>query len=160
MVGLAVLLSGLTVGLVSAQDQAKQPRQKQNQQEMAAQRADRMKKELNLTDDQMAQMKNLQASMAQDRQQMQKSMQDVRKDFREKMKVHNEAVQKILTPEQFAKYQQRMSRMEGYRMGMRDGRRMSNRPPMHHRMQKPASEQQSPANTTETGQQPATSQNN
>lgn len=157
MLGLALLFSIMTVGLVSAQEQKAEQKPMKDPQAMAAQRAERMKKELNLTDDQATQMKGLETSMMQDRQQMQKSMQDARKDFMEKMKVHNQAMQKILKPEQFAKYRERMhrmrDRMEGYKMGLRDARRMNQRPPMHRNMHKPAHAPQAPTASPEAGQQ-------
>jgi Spy/CpxP family protein refolding chaperone len=130
ILGLALLFSAISVGVVSAQ---KEQKSVNNPQERIAKHADRMKTELNLTDEQTAKMKNIEMSVQKDREQMQKSMQDARKDFMSKMKGHEAEMQKILTPEQFQKYQAKMQRMkgrmEGYKMGMRDAHKMG-RPAM------------------------------
>jgi Spy/CpxP family protein refolding chaperone len=116
-----------------------------------------MKKELNLTDEQAAKMKNIEMSVLKDRQQMQKNREDARKDFMSKMKGHEAEMQKVLTPEQFQKYrakmQRMMGRMEGYRMGMRDARKMG-RPAMRHGMNgamrhAPTDAQHAPANDSQ-----------
>ncbi|MBP1638756.1 MAG: hypothetical protein H6Q17_339 [Bacteroidetes bacterium] len=133
ILGLALLFSTLSVGGVSAQGQ----KQVKNPQEMVAKHTERMKQELNLTDEQAAKMKKIETSVLKDRQQMQKNMQDARKDFMTKMKGYEAEMQKVLSPEQFKKYQAQMQRMKdrmaGYRMGMRDARKMG-RPAMRHGM--------------------------
>ncbi|MDP4201789.1 MAG: hypothetical protein Q8861_03790 [Bacteroidota bacterium] len=134
ILGLALLFSAISVGVVSAQQEQKPVN---NPQDRIAKHVDRMKQELNLTDAQVAKMKDLELSMQKERQQMQKNVQDLRKDFMSKMKGHEADVQKILTPEQFQKYQAKMQRMkgrmEGYKMGMRDAHKMG-RPAMRHGM--------------------------
>ncbi|MTK52432.1 Spy/CpxP family protein refolding chaperone [Paludibacter sp.] len=135
ILGLALLFSAISVGVVSAQQEQKPV----NPQDRIAKHVERMKQELNLTDAQVSKMKDLELSMLKERQQMQKSVQDLRKDFMSKMKGHQADMQKILTPEQFQKYQAKMQRMkgrmEGYKMGMRDAHKMG-RPAMRHGMNK------------------------
>ncbi len=134
ILGLALLFSAFSVGVVSAQQEQKPVN---NPQDRIAKHAERLKQELNLTDAQVSKMKDLELSMLKERQQMQKNVQDVRKDFMSKMKGHEAEMQKILTPEQFQKYQAKMQRMkgrmEGYKMGMRDAHKMG-RPAMRHDM--------------------------
>jgi Spy/CpxP family protein refolding chaperone len=153
ILGLALLFSVVSVGLVSAQGQ----KPVKNPQDRIVKHTDRMKKELNLTDEQAAKMKNIEMSVLKDRQQMQKNREDARKDFMSKMKGHEAEMQKVLTPEQFQKYrakmQRMMGRMEGYRMGMRDARKMGH-PGMRHGMNGPkrhaqAAAQPAPANDSQ-----------
>ena len=135
ILGLALLFSAISVGVVSAQQEQKPV--VNNPQDKVAKHVERMKQELNLTDAQVSKMKDLELSMLKERQQMQKNVQYLRKDFMSKMKGHEADMQKILTPEQFQKYQAKMQRMkgrmEGYKMGMRDARKMG-RPAMRHGM--------------------------
>ena len=152
VLGLALLFSAISVGVVTAQEQ----KQVKDPQDVATKHVERMKQALNLTDDQVAKMKQIESTMFKERQQMQKAVQDVRKDFATKMKGHSEEMQKILSPEQFQKYKNRMQRMkdrmDGYRMGMRDARGMG---PMRHDMHKQGRGHQAPAD----GQKEATPNN-
>jgi len=149
IMGLALLFSVLSVGTMSAQGQ----KPVKNTQEMVAKHVDRMKQELNLTDEQALKMKSIEMSALKDRQQMQKNMLDTRNGFMSKMKGYEAEMRKVLTPEQFQKYQAKMQRMKdrmtGYRMGMRDARRMGH-PAMRHGMNgaghpAPADAQHAPA---------------
>ena len=124
ILGLALLFSTLSVGVTSAQER----KAVKNPQERIARHADRMKQELNLTDEQAAKMKKIEMEVLKERQQMQKNRLDANKDFMTKMKGHEAEMQKVLSPEQFQKYKAKMQRMrgrmEGYKMGMRDARNM------------------------------------
>ena len=135
ILGLALLFSTLSVGVMSAQER----KAVKNPQERIAKHTDRMKQELNLTDEQAAKMQKIEMEVLKERQQMQKNMADANKDFMTKMKGHEAEMQKVLSPEQFQKYKAKMQRMrgrmEGYRMGMRDARNMRH-PSMQNRMNK------------------------
>jgi Spy/CpxP family protein refolding chaperone len=153
ILGLALLFSVVSVGFVSAQEQ----KPVKNPQDRIVKHTDRMKKELNLTDEQALKMKNIEMSVLKDREQMQKNMQDARQNFMLKMKGYEAEMQKVLTPEQFQKYrakmQRMMGRMEGYRMGMRDARKMGH-PGMRHGMNGskrhvPTDDQPAPANDSQ-----------
>ena len=154
IMGLALLFSVLSVGTMSAQGQ----KPAKNPQEMVTKHVDRMKQELNLTDEQALKLKNIEMSALKDRQQMQKNMLDARNGFKSKMKGYEAEMQKVLTPEQFQKYQAKMQRMKdrmtGYRMGMRDARRMGH-PAMRHSMNgaghhAPTDAQHAPANDSQS----------
>lgn len=122
---LALLLSMISVGFVWAQQEQKPVKKKQVR---VARYAERMKQELNLTDAQVAKLKDVEVSILKERQQMKQSVRNSRTDFMSKVQEHNKEIQKILTPEQYQKYQVKMqqlkARMSGYRMGKHDARRM------------------------------------
>jgi hypothetical protein len=143
VVGLALLVSLLGTGAISAQEK----KTEKDPQAIAAKRAERMKQTLNLTDDQATKVAQLEAATLQDRHQMMQAFNDARKNFREKVKARNEEMKKILTPEQYRKYAAKMRHMRdrmmfnmGKRAGMREGMQMKG-----HRMVQDSIHKQGPA---------------
>lgn len=76
---------------------------KANHTQRKAEYLQKMKQELNLTDTQVAQLKDLHAKKAADRKQ---EMSAKKEDRMQKMKQNEADMQKILTPDQFNKYKE------------------------------------------------------
>lgn len=122
---------------VSAQDQSSQtdnrpPRQEMRQQQTPQVRAERLAKQLGLTDDEKAKVQALFEKQNADREKMRSEGANLtREQMRTKMdemrKSEETEMQKILTPEKFAKYQDlRKEQMEKMKQRMQE--RMGDRP--------------------------------
>ncbi|MBB3188540.1 hypothetical protein [Microbacter margulisiae] len=141
VVVLSVLFSAFCVVVSSAQV-TKTPPTPQTRAEKATVR---MKKALNLNDEQAAKVEALNVKMFEAQMEMNKAMREAAKEFRTKVTSRNAEMQKILTPEQF-KECQRMERhmrhhwqamQQHWRHMQRPGYRTSNhwgnmRGPAHH----------------------------
>ena len=122
---------------VSAQDQSSQtdnrpPRQEMRQQQTPQVRAERLAKQLGLTDDEKTKVQALFEKQNADREKMRSEGTNLtREQMRTKMdemrKGEETEMQKILTPEKFAKYQDlRKEQMEKMKQRMQE--RMGDRP--------------------------------
>jgi Spy/CpxP family protein refolding chaperone len=122
---------------VSAQDQSSQtdnrpPRQEMRQQQTPQVRAERLAKQLGLTDDEKAKVQALFEKQNADREKMRSEGANLtREQMRTKMdemrKSEETEMQKILTPEKFTKYQElRKEQMEKMKQRMQE--RMGDRP--------------------------------
>lgn len=122
---------------VSAQDQSSQtdnrpPRQEMRQQQTPQVRAERLAKQLGLTDDEKTKVQALFEKQNADREKMRSEGANLtREQMRTKMdemrKSEETEMQKILTPEKFAKYQDlRKEQMEKMKQRMQE--RMGDRP--------------------------------
>ena len=122
---------------VSAQDQSSQtdnrpPRQEMRQQQTPQVRAERLAKQLGLTDDEKTKVQALFEKQNADREKMRSEGTNLtREQMRTKMdemrKSEETEMQKILTPEKFAKYQDlRKEQMEKMKQRMQE--RMGDRP--------------------------------
>ena len=122
---------------VSAQDQGSQtdnrpPRQEMRQQQTPQVRAERLAKQLGLTDDEKTKVQALFEKQNADREKMRSEGTNLtREQMRTKMdemrKSEETEMQKILTPEKFAKYQDlRKEQMEKMKQRMQE--RMGDRP--------------------------------
>ena len=122
---------------VSAQDQGSQndnrpPRQEMRQQQTPQVRAERLAKQLGLTDDEKTKVQALFEKQNADREKMRSEGTNLtREQMRTKMdemrKGEETEMQKILTPEKFAKYQDlRKEQMEKMKQRMQE--RMGDRP--------------------------------
>ncbi|MFM2291846.1 MAG: hypothetical protein RIS29_1659 [Bacteroidota bacterium] len=122
---------------VSAQDQSSQtdnrpPRQEMRQQQTPQVRAERLAKQLGLTDDEKAKVQALFEKQNADREKMRSEGTNLtREQMRTKMdemrKGEETEMQKILTPEKFTKYQElRKEQMEKMKQRMQE--RMGDRP--------------------------------
>ena len=122
---------------VSAQDQSSQtdnrpPRQEMRQQQTPQVRAERLAKQLGLTDDEKTKVQALFEKQNADREKMRSEGTNLtREQMRTKMdemrKSEETEMQKILTPEKFTKYQElRKEQMEKMKQRMQE--RMGDRP--------------------------------
>ncbi len=113
---------------VSAQnnDGPQQQREQMSLEDMAKQRADRMKEQLSLTDDQYAkvlelnkeQAKNMKPMSREDRENMSDEQREAfRDEMRKAREDYNAKVKEILTDEQYKKYEENSMNERGMRPG-------------------------------------------
>lgn len=110
-----------TLGTFAIAQQTPQLQERKvNMEQKHQQKMDAMKQELNLTDAQMAQLKAMHDQKQADRKDMQKKNMEQRKA---KMEAHKAEMKKILTPEQYQKWEaKRAEKMQAHQMRMKDGK--------------------------------------
>jgi Spy/CpxP family protein refolding chaperone len=86
--------------------------------ERAAKTTERLKQQLNLTDEQVVKVQSLNLQFFKDLEQVRASGQDARAAMMEKVKAHDADLQKILTPEQYQKYLDSRKQMQGRMQNM------------------------------------------
>lgn len=96
-----LLFSALSMMVLFAQG----PRPKFTPEQRAKQMTEQMKKQLNLTDDQVAKLEAANLQFVQEQMKVRENSQDVRADMRACYEKHNAALKSILTPEQLKTWQ-------------------------------------------------------